>query len=228
MTDANLTELVCVLDRSGSMNSIIDDAIGGINRFIEDQQKEPGEARMTTVLFDTEFKTVHESVPIKDVVPFTKKTYSPRGMTALLDAVGGTIDSLGARLRGLPEEKRPGKVLFIILTDGHENSSHQYSHSRVKEMIEQQEKQWNWKFIYLSADMNAFAHGTGLGIGTRVSYSASGQSIGATYGLVSDMAARYRGADVNASAPVVLDSCVVSDSGEVEVVDDQTSDSTDG
>lgn len=227
MTDANLTELVCVLDRSGSMHSIIDDAIGGINHLIKEQQESTdGEARMTIVLFDTAFDTVQESTPIKDVPLFTRKTYKPRGSTALLDAVGSTIDSLGERLSRLPEEKRPGKVLFVILTDGHENASHRYSHERVKQMIELQQKEYQWQFIYLSADINAFDHGASFGIGTRVSYRGTGQSIGSTYGVVSTAAKQFRSS--GATGMSIMDSCVdVSEVGDVSIQKDDRS-TTDG
>ena len=224
MTNPNVTELVCVLDRSGSMYQIIDDAIGGINRFIEDQKESKvGEALMTIVLFDTEFKTVYESMPVQDVPPFTRETYKPRGSTALLDAVGQTIESVGNRLRNLPEDKRPGKVMFVILTDGHENSSTRYSHEHVKAMIDRQQNEWQWKFIYLSADVDAFAHGGGLNIGTRVAYRASGQSIGATYSLASTAARQYR----EQGNFAIMDSCVdISEGGDVTVqkVDRSTTD----
>lgn len=215
MTDANLTEIICVLDRSGSMYSIIGDAIGGINQLItEQQQSTDGEARMTIVLFDDVIEVVQENRPVKDVPLFTTETYQPRGTTALLDAVGQTIDKVGERLRGLAEEKRPGKVLFVILTDGHENASSQYSHERVKAMIERQQNEWQWKFIYLSADINAFGHGGSLGIGTRVSYRASGASIGATYGLASSAARQYR----TSGTFDIMDSCTdIADDGKVEL-----------
>ena len=216
MTDKNLTELVCVLDRSGSMHSIIGDAIGGINGFIDEQQKVEGEARLTTVLFDNEILTVHESVPIQEVEPFNSATYRPRGSTALFDAVGSTIDALGDRLSRLPEEKRPGKVLFVILTDGHENASRRYSTNQVKEMIKRQQDEWKWEFIYLSADVNAFDHGRALGISTQVQYSANAASLGSTFSVASTAARQYRHG--GAQGMSIHDSCVdVSETGNVTI-----------
>jgi hypothetical protein len=214
MTDANLTELICVLDRSGSMNAIVDDSIGGFNRMLDEQKQLPGQAHMTVVLFDNRYDVLYESRPVRDVPPLDSKTYQPRGATALLDAVGETIDRAGERFRNLPEEKRPGKVLFIILTDGHENASHRYSIDQVRSMIKQQTDEWNWQFIYLSADIDAFAHGRGLGISTRAAFRGSGQSIGSTYAVVSSAASQYR----MSGGMSIQDSCTnIAEDGKVEL-----------
>lgn len=228
MTDANLTEIVCVLDRSGSMNRIVDDAIGGFNTMLADQQgMTAGEASMTIVLFDNEYQVVAENMPVQQVKPLDRKTFQPRGSTALLDAVGRTIDDMGRRYASLPEEKRPGKVLFVILTDGHENASHQYRHDRVAQMIKHQTEQYGWVFMYLSADLSAFDHASQLNIGTRVSYrGASGQSIGATYAVASSAARQFR--SHGASGMSIMDSCVdVNEGGDV-TVEPRDSSTTDG
>ena len=116
MTDQNLTEIVGVLDRSGSMASIQDDSIGGFNRFLQDQQKlDVDRCNLTLIQFDDKYEMVHECLPVQDVPLLTRKTFCPRGCTALLDAVGRTIESVGTRLLGLPEDKRPGRVVFLIL-----------------------------------------------------------------------------------------------------------------
>ena len=139
MTDSNLTEIVCVLDRSGSMQSVVDDAIGGFNKMLADQQAiEEGEANVTIVLFDHEYQVVAENTPVAQVKPLDYKSFVPRGSTALLDAVGRTIDDTGRRLASLPEAKRPGKLLFVILTDGHENCSRQYGYEQVSSMTKHQ------------------------------------------------------------------------------------------
>lgn len=214
MTDANLTELICVLDRSGSMHSIVDDSIGGFNRMLEEQKQLPGKAHMTVVLFDDQYDVLYESRPVSDVPALTKETYQPRGTTALLDAIGLTIERAGERFRNLPEDKRPGKVLFIILTDGHENASHMYGLDRVRQMIKQQTDEWQWQFIYLSADIDAFAHGHGLGIGTRAAFRGSGQSVGATYAVVSSAAAQYR----TSGGMSIQDSCTnIAEDGSVQL-----------
>jgi len=122
----NLTEIVFILDRSGSMCSLVNDTIGGFNSFIEDQKQEDGEALLTTILFDDQYEILHNGVNIKTVKPMTTKEYSARGMTALLDAIGKTINTVGDRFNKLDEDNKPSKVIFVITTDGQENQSKEF------------------------------------------------------------------------------------------------------
>ena len=145
-----LSEIICIIDRSGSMGIIKNDAIGGFNTFLEEQKKLPGEATLTYIQFDTEYEVVHENKPLKDVQPINGSIYIPRGRTALLDAVGKTIDATGRRLANTPEENRPEKIIVAILTDGEENASHQYNLSKIKEMIKHQKEKYSWEFIFLA------------------------------------------------------------------------------
>ncbi len=160
----NLTELVFILDRSGSMTSMVDEAIGGFNSFLEEQKKLPGEAKLTVVLFDHEYTLLCNGQDIKCVEPLTSKTYVARGTTALLDAVGRTIDDVGKRLAATPEDQRPGKVLVAILTDGQENASRDYKKHKIKEMIGHQTGKYSWQFLFLAANQDAFAEAAQLGI----------------------------------------------------------------
>ena len=132
----NLTEIVFILDRSGSMSRLVEDTIGGFNSFIETQKKEVGEAVLTTILFDDQYEILHNGVDIKNVKPMTTKEYSARGMTALLDAIGKTINNVGDRLNKTDDKDKPSKVIFVITTDGQENSSKEFTQKQIKEMIE--------------------------------------------------------------------------------------------
>lgn len=193
MTDKNLTEIICIVDRSGSMNDIRSDAIGGFNTFLDDQQKlDEGECILTFAQFDDVYEIVHDGVPIKDVPPLTAETYEPRGSTALFDAVGKTINSVGNRLAQLPEEKRPSKVLVVILTDGHENASREFNRQQVSDMVTKQRDQFSWEFIFLGAGIDAFAAGHQIGIMLcgNVSHDAHGMNKG--YAAVSCMSTSYR------------------------------------
>jgi uncharacterized protein YegL len=160
----NLTEIAAILDRSGSMEHLTDDTIGGYNSFIKEQREQPGEARLTTVLFDDQYELLHDRVNIKKMKPITRREYSARGMTALLDALGKTINDIGAKLRDTPEPERPGKVIFFIITDGMENASKEFSNEKVKEMVELQKNTYNWEFIFVGADIDAFDAARSIGI----------------------------------------------------------------
>lgn len=158
---ADLTDIVVVLDRSGSMRSCQEDAEGGLNTFIDEQRKQAGETLFTLVQFDTEYEFVHRGVPIQHV---GQCRLVPRGMTALLDAVGRAIVETGERLAAMPEAARPGLVVFVILTDGQENSSKEYSRAQIKDLIEHQQNVYKWQFTFLGANQDAFAEAGGLGI----------------------------------------------------------------
>ena len=160
----NLTELVCIVDRSGSMEAIRDDAIGGFNRFLEDQQQAPGEARFTLVLFNNEYELVQDRAPIDQVRPLTGGSYVPSGTTALMDAVGRTITDVGVRLSKAPDEDLPAHVIFGILTDGMENASSDYTLARVSSMIAHQQETYKWDFVYLAANQDAFQTGRSMSI----------------------------------------------------------------
>jgi uncharacterized protein YegL len=150
-----LTEIVFILDRSGSMSGLESDTIGGYNSMIEKQKKEEGEALISTVLFDGQTDVLHDRVPLDKISPITEKEYYVRGSTALLDAVGGSIHHIGNVHKYAREEDVPEKTLFIITTDGMENSSRQYSYDKVKKMIEKQKEKYHWEFIFLGANIDA-------------------------------------------------------------------------
>lgn len=165
--NSNLTEIVCIIDRSGSMAAIQRDAIGGFNSFLAGQKRLDGEASLTLVLFDHEYERVLDGVPLSEVGPLTPFTYVPRGSTALLDAVGRTIDEVGRRLAATAENERPGKILVCILTDGLENASRFYGRRRIQEMIEHQQAKYGWEFQFLAANQDAFAEARRMGIAQR-------------------------------------------------------------
>ena len=195
----NLTELVFILDRSGSMAGLETDTIGGFNSMIEKQKEEPGDAYVTTVLFDHEYKLLHDHTDLKDIKPMTREEYSARGSTALLDAIGKTIDDVGVRLNDTPEEERPSKVIFVITTDGYENASRVYSKSKVKEMIEHQQSKYSWVFMFLGANMDAVGEAAGLGINTDFArtYTANEYGTESIYTAMSSSLSLARDASFN-------------------------------
>jgi len=187
--NTNLTDITLVVDRSGSMRSIQEDAEGGINSFISQQAGEPGEASLTLLHFNTRYELVHNGVPIADVPEYQ---LVPRGMTALLDAVGRAINETGRRLAQLPELDRPGLVIFVVMTDGLENSSCEFTRQQVREMIEHQQDKYSWQFTFLGADQDAFAEGGKLGIDKEGIAKFSKGKMAATYAVLGGKVARMR------------------------------------
>lgn len=152
-----LTEIAFILDRSGSMESMIEPAISGFNRLLREQQQVPGSARFTLVLFDDQYETPVQSLPIAEVVELDTTTYVPRGSTALLDAIGRSIDELGTNLAALPEAERPGQVIVAILTGGMENASTRFTWQEISARIRHQTDAYQWKFLFLGANQDAIA-----------------------------------------------------------------------
>ena len=159
-----LTELVFILDRSGSMAGLEEDTIGGFNSLIAKQKTEDGEAIVSTVLFSDTRDILHDRLSINKVTPMTNREYYVRGCTALLDAVGNAIHHIGNIYKHTPKNKRPGRTLFIITTDGMENSSRRYTYEKVKSMIEYQKSKYDWEFLFLGANIDATAEAECLGI----------------------------------------------------------------
>ncbi|HHV13109.1 MAG TPA: VWA domain-containing protein [Clostridiales bacterium] len=174
----DLTQIVCILDRSGSMSTLELDTIGGYNRFIESQKEDQGEAWVTTVLFDDKYELLYDAADIKTVQPMTNKEYYARGMTALYDAIGKTIVDIGHRLAMLAEEERPSKVIVVIITDGQENSSKEYDKDRVKEMITHQTQKYNWQFIFMGANIDSAAEAASIGIDEKFSMDYAATNLG--------------------------------------------------
>ncbi len=151
----NLTELVMILDRSGSMSGLENDTIGGYNGMLKKQRETEWEVLVSTVLFDHNIEVLHDRVPLDKVSEITEKDYYVRGCTALLDAVGGAIHHIGNVHKYAREADRPEKTIFVITTDGMENASHQYSYDRVKQMVERQKEKYGWEFLFLGANIDA-------------------------------------------------------------------------
>ena len=174
----NLTELVFILDRSGSMAGLEADTIGGFNAMLEKQRKEPGEAVISTVLFDNETEVIHDRIPLDRVPRLTEKEYYVRGCTALLDAVGGAIHHIGNVHKYAREEDRPEKTLFVITTDGMENASRRYTYDKVKAMIERQREKYGWEFLFLGANIDAAREAARFGIRADCAADYHADSIG--------------------------------------------------
>ena len=191
--DKNLTELVFILDRSGSMGGLESDTIGGFNSLLEKQKKVEGKCNLTTVLFDHDYELLHDRINIQAVSPLTEKDYYVRGSTALLDAVGRTISKIEHVQETTAEEYRAGKVMFVIITDGMENASREYTTKKVKSMIEA-EKEKGWEFVFLGANMDAISVAAGFGIAAdrAVTYRADAAGTKLNYDVVSDTVACLR------------------------------------
>ncbi len=160
----NLTEIVYILDRSGSMGGLEADTIGGFNSMMEKQKKADGEAVVSTVLFDDVCEVLHDRVPLDKVEKMTDQQYYVRGCTALLDAVGGAIHHIGNIHKYAREEDRPAKTIFVITTDGMENASKNYSYDKIQKMVKKQQKKFGWEFIFIGANIDAYAEAQRLGV----------------------------------------------------------------
>lgn len=172
------TDITMVLDRSGSMAHGADDTIGGVNKFLDDQKAAPGTATISLHQFDHEFDTLINAKDIKAAEHLSSKTFVPRGQTALLDAIGRSIKDTGSRLENSAEHDRAEKVVFVIITDGMENASHEFSHSQIKEMIEHQKTKYSWEFVFLGAELDAKHVASSIGINTANAMAIAGNAIG--------------------------------------------------
>ena len=179
----NLSEIVFVLDRSGSMGDCAQAAISGFNEFLRDQREQAGEARISLVLFDDQYETPYCSIPIGEATDLDARTFVPRGSTALLDAIGRAIDELGARLAAAPEPRRPGLVVVAILTDGLENASRQFSWRDIADRINHQRDVYNWQFVFLGANQDAIATASQLRISAQMSSNFMADGSGTAAGF---------------------------------------------
>ena len=195
----NRTELAFILDRSGSMCGLEADTIGGYNAMLEKQKKEAGEAIVTTVLFDDQYELLHDRIDLRGIAPITDREYYVRGSTALLDAIGKTIQKIANIQKRTAPEFRADRVLFVISTDGHENASREYSYSKVKALLERQKKQYDWEFLFLGANIDAIATAQRFGIEAdrAVDYHADGEGTQLNYQVLSETVSCVR-----AGAPI--------------------------
>jgi hypothetical protein len=198
MTDPTYTDLTMVLDRSGSMQSIKDDTIGGFDAFLSEQRRLPGRCAVSLVQFDNEYEEVYTG---RDITAVPGLTLVPRGSTAMLDAIGRAVNATGARLAALPEDQRPGTVVVGIMTDGLENASREFTYPIVKALIEQQEQVYGWTFMYMGANQDAIEVGASLGVARERALTYGGAKVAAAMGAYSASVGTLREA-VAAGAPV--------------------------
>jgi len=189
-----LTEVVFILDRSGSMKGLEADTIGGFNSMIEKQSKEEGEAYISTVLFDDQTEVLYDRVPVTKVEPMNDNQYYVRGCTALLDALGGAIHHIANVHKYAREEDRPEKTLFIITTDGMENASRKYSFDKVKKMVEKEKAKYGWEFLFLGANIDAIevAGRFGIGADRAINYECDRKGTALNYRVLSDTVSAVR------------------------------------
>jgi uncharacterized protein YegL len=194
------TQIICILDRSGSMNNIIGDAIGGFNSFIKEQKEMDTPTTMTVALFDDQYELLYDNVDLKEIKEITSKEWSPRGMTALNDAIGKTINSVRAEHKKLKKKEKPEKVLVCIVTDGLENASLEYTNESIKKLTQKSEKK-NWSFVYLAANQDAFEEGTSRGFsgGNTLNYANTSTGNAKMFSAMSSMTSNIRGASVSSA-----------------------------
>ena len=197
-----MTELVFILDRSGSMSGLESDTIGGFNAMIARQKREAGEALVSTVLFDHESVIIHDRLPLDRVPPMTEKEYCTRGATALLDAVGGAIHHIGNIHKYARREDVPEKTLFVITTDGCENASRRYDYETVRRMIEHEKEKYSWEFLFLGANIDAAKEAARFGISAdrAADYKCDAAGTALNYEVIGEAVCRVR-----ASAPLRAD-----------------------
>lgn len=200
----NLTELVFILDKSGSMAGLEKDTIGGFNSMLQKQKALDGECRITTVLFDNCYELLYDRIDIRAVGPMTEKEYQVGGSTALLDAIGLTIQKLVAVQKNTAEEYRAGKVMFVIITDGEENSSREFSADRVKKMIELEKEKYGWEFVFLGANIDAVETAAHFGIAPQmaVDFIADEEGVELNFEAMSEAVACFRSVGAVPQAPL--------------------------
>jgi len=193
---SNFTELVFILDRSGSMGGLESDTIGGFNSMLKKQQAQPGDCRITTILFDDSYEVLHDRIDIKAIKKITAQEYFVRGSTALLDAVGKTIKKINKVQKNTTDEYRAEKVLFVITTDGMENSSREFTYEKIKSMIEKQKKKHKWEFIFLGANIDAIdvANRFGIARNRTQNFHNDSEGIKLNYDVLSQTVACFRSA----------------------------------
>lgn len=191
---SDFTDISVVLDRSGSMASVATDTIGGFNTFLAEQKKQPGKATLTLAQFDDVYEVVHDGKPLAEVPELTSRTFVPRGSTALLDAIGNTINRTGKRLADMPDTERPGKVIVVILTDGFENASREFSKEKINEMIAHQRDKYQWEFVFIGANQDAIATAASYGIGAHSTMTYAANAVGTQHAFasVANLTSNYR------------------------------------
>ncbi|WP_166829510.1 vWA domain-containing protein [Thalassoroseus pseudoceratinae] len=194
--DLNKTHITVVLDRSGSMGIIREATIEAVNGYVATQQEESGECLLTLVQFDDRYQVDCATIPIQDFAPLTLETYQPRGSTALLDAIGRTILENGRQFAAMSEADRPGMVLFVIQTDGQENSSQEFDLARINDLIAEHRDKYNWQFVFLGADQDAIASAAAMGIsaGSSLAYSHSARGQHAAFAAMAKNTSKFRSA----------------------------------
>lgn len=200
----NSTELVFILDKSGSMAGLESDTIGGFNSMLNKQKALDGECRITTVLFDNRYELLHDRIDIRAVSPMTDREYQVGGSTALLDAIGQTVHKLAAVQKNTVEEYRAEHVMFVIITDGEENSSREYSAQKVKAMIEEEREKYGWEFVFLGANIDAVETAGRFGIAAdrAVDYVPDGAGTALNFQAMSETVACFRATGAVPAAPM--------------------------
>lgn len=213
-----LTEVVFILDRSGSMRGLEADTIGGFNSMIEKQKKEEGEAYISTVLFDDQSEVIYDRVPVGKIEPMNDRQYYVRGCTALLDALGGAIHHIGNVHKYAKEEDVPEKTIFIITTDGMENSSHRYDYSKVKKMVERQKEKYGWEFLFLGANIDAIEVAGKFGISKdrAINYECDELGTRLNYCILAETVSGFRKAGNKRETEAALDFCRSAISADYE------------
>jgi uncharacterized protein YegL len=192
MTRQNFTSINVLLDKSGSMLPLSNETIHGFNSFLQQQKNIAGDAIFSLCLFNESSHLVYDCLPLSQILNINNNIYKPNGSTALLDAIGSTIDNVGERLHNMPAQERPSKVLFLIITDGHENASTKYDLNKIKNMIEHQRDMYSWDFIFMGANIDTFSVSNSLGIPKSFDYQATSCGTKNLFNTISESVTEYR------------------------------------